>query len=52
MTTRLIARDSATRTMPWMVAVMAFVAALALALALAVEAAAARFGAGLAGNVT
>ncbi|MGE0718264.1 MAG: cell division protein FtsX, partial [Alphaproteobacteria bacterium] len=50
--TRIIGRDSATRTMPWMVAVMAFVAALALALSLAVEAAAARFGAGLAGSVT
>ncbi|WP_374444713.1 cell division protein FtsX [Stella sp.] len=48
----LLAPDAASRTIPWMVAVMAFVAALALALALAVEAAAARFGAGLAGNVT
>ena len=48
----LLAPDAASRTIPWMVAVMAFVAALALALALAVEAAAARFGTGLAGNVT
>lgn len=48
----LLAPDAATRTIPWMVAVMAFVAALALALALAVEAAAARFGTGLSGNVT
>lgn len=52
MSGRLLARDAATRTMPWMVAVMAFIAALALALALAVESAAARFGAGLSGNVT
>lgn len=48
----LFATDSATRTIPWMVAVMVFVAALALALSLAVEAAAARFGQGLSGNVT
>ena len=52
MNANLLARDAATRTMPWMVAVMAFIAALALALALAVESAAARFGAGLSGNVT
>ena len=47
-----LGRDAATRTMPWMVAVMVFIAALALVLALAVEGAAARFGAGLAGTVT
>lgn len=52
MSGRPLARDAATRTMPWMVAVMAFIAALSLALSLAVESAAARFGAGLTGNVT
>lgn len=52
MSGRLLGRDPVSRTMPWMVAVMAFIAALSLALALAVEAAAARFGSGLSGNVT
>ena len=48
----VLGRDAASRTMPWIVAVMAFIAGLALALSLAVEGAAGRFAAGISGNMT